>query len=82
MFAVSAGAWQAAGIVVVAVVTGTVTYLVSRRTTRGTPATSTAGELWTAAEQLRAELRAEVLALRDRVAVLEARVEELVARGR
>jgi len=79
LFALSDGALQAAGLVAVAVVTGGVSYVVSRRGTSGTITTSDAATLWEAAETIRSELRAEVVArreteaqLRERIAVLEA----------
>lgn len=57
-------------------------YLVVRRTSSGRIATSEAKTLWDASEQIRLELRQEVLTLRQQVAHLEKRVAECEKRER
>lgn len=58
--------------VLAAILGAVVTYLVARRAASGKIATSEATTLWGAAEQMRQELRAEVLALRAEVLALRA----------
>jgi uncharacterized membrane protein len=56
---------------------GAVTYLVARRSTSGSIGTSDAATLWHASEEIRIELRAEVVALRARVVELTALSDNL-----
>lgn len=65
------GAWQAVGVVTVAVATATGAYLVARRTASGSVNTSDAATLFEESRQIRIELRTEVAVLRERVAVVE-----------
>lgn len=59
-----------AGVVVTAVVSGSVTYFVARRNTSGSIDTSQAAELWAESNKLRAEYK-------ERAEKLEARLEEV-----
>lgn len=76
--------WPVAGSVVAAALTAYGTYKVASRKTSGRIGTSEAGELWTASQQIRLELREECDRLRTRVSqledhelVLERRIREL-----
>jgi septal ring factor EnvC (AmiA/AmiB activator) len=59
-----------AGVVVTAVVSGSVTYFVARRNTSGNINTSQAAELWAESNKLRAEYK-------ERAEKLESRLEEV-----
>lgn len=79
------------GAVAVALITGVIGWFVAKRTTSGTTATSQAGELWGASEairkagdDIRQEMRGDMVALREdnaqmreRIAALEAVVSQL-----
>jgi hypothetical protein len=79
------------GVVMVALITGGASWLVAKRTASGTTATSQAGELWGASEairkageDIRAEMRSDMIAMREdnakmreRIAALEAVVTQL-----
>lgn len=57
--------------VFVALVTGAGTYFVARRTSSGDIDTSSAAELWQESQNMRRDLRDEVVALRAQIGVLE-----------
>lgn len=91
LLAAGAAVWSAGGVVAAGLVAAVGAYLVARRTTSGSITTSDALTLWKAAEQIRQELRDEVVARREeartlreenarlliRIADLEAEVDDL-----
>lgn len=56
--------YGAIGMILVAVITGTVTWLTTRRTKSGKIDTSEAAKLWDEGTEMRRELRAEIVALK------------------
>jgi hypothetical protein len=56
---------------------GGMTWLVARRRSSGTVATSEASDLWTEGQLMRADLRAEVVSLRDDVQRLGTQLDEM-----
>lgn len=69
--AAATGTLQVVGAITVAALTATGAYLVARRSTSGSVRTTDAATLWRAAERIREEQSLEIVALRERVAVLE-----------
>lgn len=63
--------------VIGACVTGIVTWRIAKRNTSGTVATSDATTLWTASNQIRQDLAAELSVTRDKVGNLEGRLDLL-----
>lgn len=66
--------------------TALVTWLVARRQTSGSVATSDAGQLWEEGKSIRADMRAEIIGLRaelaaSRAETAELRIELVAARG-
>lgn len=64
------------------IITGVISWMVSRRTTSGRAGTSDAATLWKAAEQIRGELRNDLVAARDQIDELRERVAILEAEQR
>lgn len=65
------------GSIAAACITAWVTYKVASRRSSGSINTTEAADLWQAADQIRKELRDEVVMLRARVRELEDRIDEL-----
>lgn len=65
--------------IIVALVSGFSAYLLGRRRASGHVETSEAADLWRASEEIRQELRDEVVALRSRVEELQTKNRELQA---